>query len=84
MIPFNGPGIGAVDQDSSNKFSILDTASKNCSSAVGWAVKQREIFDKSVITSTILPEVVKRLESCSERLCSGYACLLYFANKVYS
>ena len=82
MIPFKRPGIGAVNQETSNNFSTLETASKMCSSAVGWAVKLWTSFDKSEVTSTILPEVVKRLQGCSERLCTGYACLLYFANKV--
>ncbi len=84
VIPFDEPSIGAFDEDSCSHFSSLTAAQERSSSAIGWAIKQRQEFRATEVNSNILPEVRRRLPQSDSRLCQGYACLLHFANKVYN
>lgn len=55
------------------------------SSAVGWVISLGKLFEeegKGDVSSSLLPSVREAMPGVDPRLCTGYACLLYFAEKV--
>ena len=86
LIPFSGPSIGPTTEEESRAFAQLAVAQREASSAIGWAISLgKEFIDggETEVSSRISPVVRSRLPGADPRLCTGYACLLYFVEKVW-
>ena len=85
MIPFKEPSIGPKSTEESLAFATLSCARKNTSQAIGWVISLRKCLVEGGGFREIremLPTVMEKLHGVDPRLCTGYACLLYFAKKV--
>lgn len=87
VIPFNTPSIGPRSEIQSRDFGLLATAQREASSTIGWAISLGKSFKLSGVSDVqhrINPAVRTRLPGVDPRLCTGYSCLLYFAEKVHN
>ena len=85
LISFSGPSIGPTTEEDSKAFSLLAEAQREASSAIEWAISLGKAFSnggEEDVSSRINPAVRAQLPGVDPRLCTGYACLLYFAEKV--
>lgn len=85
MIPFSQPSIGPKDEEASRAFSALAGAQRAASSAVGWAISLGQHFSEDAeeeVSRRLTTAVRARMPGTDPRLVTGYACLLYFAEKV--
>ena len=83
VIPFANPPIGLVDDGGAEVFSALETATKQCSKAVGWAIGQGKSLTKQNMAS-ILSRVHERVPQLDARQLQAYACLIFLAKEVWA
>ena len=86
MIPFSKPSIGPKCEGDNQAFTMLTAAQQQASSAIGWVIGLGKLFEESSdrdIPNRLLPAVREALPGVDSRLCTGYACLLFFAEKVF-
>ena len=79
------PSVGPTTADECTAFTNLTHIHKSASSAIGWVIGLANDFYQGGledINNRILPTVHEQLTGINPRLCTGYACLLYFAEKV--
>ena len=84
MIPFSQPFIGPKDEEASRAFA-LPGAQRAASSAVGWAISLGQHFSEDAeeeVSRRLTTAVRARMPGTDPRLVTGYACLLYFTEKV--
>lgn len=65
---------------------MLTAAQQQASSAIGWVIGLGKLFEENsdrYIPNCLLPAVREALPEVDPRLCTGYACLLFFAEKVF-
>ena len=85
LIPFSTPSIGPTSEEESKAFNLLGAAQREAYSAIGWAISLAKKFvegGETEVSSRISPSVRAILPGVDPRLCTGYACILYFAEKV--
>lgn len=85
LIPFKEPSIGPKSTAESLAFANLSRTRKVASRAIGWVISLRKCLVEGGGFREIremLPTVQEKLPGVDPRLCTGYACLLYFAKKV--
>lgn len=85
LITFSNPSVGPTSEEESQAFSSLGAVMKAASSAVGWVISLGKDFSQQgvqEISNRISPIVRSQLPGVDPRLCTGYATLLYFAEKV--
>ena len=85
MVPFSKPSIGPTTEEESEAFGLLVETQRAASSAVRWIISLGKEFvqcGRRDVSSRLLSSVRVSLNGVDPRLCTGYACLLYFAEKV--
>lgn len=87
VVPFSKPSIGPKTEGDNQAFSLLTAAQQQAASAIGWVIGLGKSFEEDsgpnkYIPNYLLPAVREALPEVDPRLCTGYACLLFFAEKV--
>ena len=85
LLPFKLPSVGPTNEEELKAFSNMANVLKESSRAVGWAIQMGNTFvDEGTqdIASRILPFLCDTLHGIDPRLTTGYASLLFFAEKV--